>query len=51
MALTATRHPVLARYKVGFTKSGKILALDVDFYLNAGCTVDLSIGVSLVLDF
>jgi xanthine dehydrogenase/oxidase len=33
------------RSTVGFDKSGKILALDVDFYSNAGYTIDLSAAV------
>jgi xanthine dehydrogenase molybdopterin-binding subunit B len=31
-----TRHPFLATYKVGFTKQGKVTALEVDLYNNAG---------------
>jgi hypothetical protein len=34
--LAGTRHPFLATYKVGFTKQGKVTALDVDLYNNAG---------------
>ena len=46
MMMTGTRHPVLARYRVGVTAEGRLLALEVDFYLNAGSSLDLSIGVS-----
>ncbi|PVD25794.1 hypothetical protein C0Q70_13454 [Pomacea canaliculata] len=45
MMMTGTRHPVLGRYKVGFTSNGKILALEVDMYLNAGVSTDKTIGV------
>jgi hypothetical protein len=31
-----TRHPFLAKYKVGFTQQGKVTALEVDLYNNAG---------------
>ncbi|KAM6220493.1 xanthine dehydrogenase/oxidase [Rhynchocyon petersi] len=42
MLITGGRHPFLARYKVGFMKTGKIVALEVDHYSNAGNTMDLS---------
>ncbi|XP_075392187.1 xanthine dehydrogenase/oxidase [Tenrec ecaudatus] len=42
MLITGGRHPFLARYKVGFMKTGKIVALEVDHYSNAGNTLDLS---------
>lgn len=32
--------------QVGFTTNGKILALEVDMYLNAGASTDQTIGVS-----
>jgi xanthine dehydrogenase molybdopterin-binding subunit B len=31
-----TRHPFQATYKVGFTKDGRVTALDMDLYSNAG---------------
>ena len=46
MMMMGTRHPLLARYRVGVTSDGRILALHVDFYLNAGASADLSIEVS-----
>ena len=46
MMMTSTRHPFLARYRVGFASDGHILALHVDLYLNAGVSTDISIGVS-----
>ena len=39
------RHPFLGRYKVGFTETGKLTALEMDIYSNAGCTMDLSFSV------
>ncbi|XP_004451136.2 xanthine dehydrogenase/oxidase isoform X2 [Dasypus novemcinctus] len=42
MLITGGRHPFLARYKVGFMKTGKVVALEVDHYSNAGNTMDLS---------
>lgn len=33
--------------QVGFSKDGKIQALDIDLYANAGNTVDLSFAVSV----
>jgi xanthine dehydrogenase/oxidase len=45
MASTGTRHPYYAKYKVGFSKEGKLIALDVAMFSNAGCTQDLSINV------
>lgn len=45
MLITGGRHPFLARYKVGFMKTGRIVALEVDHYSNAGNTLDLSQNV------
>uniref|UniRef100_H0WGC0 Xanthine dehydrogenase/oxidase n=1 Tax=Otolemur garnettii TaxID=30611 RepID=H0WGC0_OTOGA len=42
MLITGGRHPFLARYKVGFMKTGKVVALEVDHFSNAGNTLDLS---------
>ncbi|KAL5009353.1 hypothetical protein ScPMuIL_014934 [Solemya velum] len=39
------RHPYLGKYRVGFTKEGKILAMEVDLYSNAGNSRDLSISI------
>ena len=36
---------VLLRVKVGFTKDGYLLALDMKLYSNAGNSVDLSLPV------
>ncbi|GAA5885066.1 hypothetical protein JCM6882_007215 [Rhodosporidiobolus microsporus] len=40
------RHPFLVNWKVGFTKEGKLTALDADFYANAGYSTDISGGVA-----
>ncbi|MEE6473682.1 hypothetical protein FKM82_010138 [Ascaphus truei] len=45
MLLTGGRHPFLGRYKVGFTRSGKVTAVDVSYYGNAGNSQDLSHGI------
>lgn len=45
MMMTGTRHPFMFRYKVGFMKSGKIEAVKIDIYNNAGYSIDLSISV------
>ncbi|KAG0623191.1 hypothetical protein M758_3G155300 [Ceratodon purpureus] len=42
MAITGQRHAFMAKYKVGFTKEGKVLALDIDMYNNGGNSLDLS---------
>ncbi|XP_023475059.2 xanthine dehydrogenase/oxidase isoform X1 [Equus caballus] len=45
MLITGGRHPFLARYKVGFMKTGRIVALEVNHYSNAGNTLDFSEAV------
>lgn len=45
MLMSGHRHPFMAKYKVGFSKEGKVKALDVDIYNNAGYTMDLSFSV------
>lgn len=42
MVSSGTRHPYLARYKVGFDNSGKVKVLEIDLYSNSGHTSDLS---------
>jgi xanthine dehydrogenase/oxidase len=42
---TGQRHPFLVDWKVGFTSEGKIVALQANLYVNAGCSLDLSGGV------
>lgn len=46
MIATGQRHPFLARYKVGVNKDGKLQALDLDVFNNAGWTFDLSTSVN-----
>ncbi|KAK7505492.1 hypothetical protein BaRGS_00003237 [Batillaria attramentaria] len=52
MMMSGTRHPFLGKYKIGFSSDGKILAYDVTYYSNAGCSVDLSFAVleNVVID-
>lgn len=45
MVTMGQRHPFLAYYKVGVNKDGKIRAVDLDIYSNAGWTFDLSTAV------
>ena len=45
MVASGGRHPFLARYKVGFSKDGKVIALDIKMYSNAGFSMDLSNAV------
>ncbi|KAG9349147.1 hypothetical protein JZ751_029470 [Albula glossodonta] len=42
MLITSGRHPFLGKYKVGFMNDGTILAADMTFYSNGGCTLDES---------
>jgi xanthine dehydrogenase large subunit len=42
MALTGKRHPMLARYNVGFDASGKLEALELKLYSDGGWSLDLS---------
>jgi xanthine dehydrogenase/oxidase len=42
MLLTGQRHPFQARWKVGVSSEGKLLALEVDVYDNAGFSQDMS---------
>ncbi|CAN6470060.1 unnamed protein product [Victoria cruziana] len=45
MLITGQRHSFLGKYKVGFTNEGKVLALDLEIYNNAGNSMDLSYAV------
>merc|ERR1712169_25868 len=45
MIMSGQRHPFLGRYKIGVNKDGKIQALDVDIFSNAGWSYDLSPAV------
>ncbi|XP_078138559.1 LOW QUALITY PROTEIN: xanthine dehydrogenase/oxidase, partial [Centroberyx gerrardi] len=45
MLITGGRHPFHGKYKVGFLSSGKVVALDVTYYSNAGNSMDLSLSI------
>ena len=45
MSITGQRHPFIGYYKAGFSREGKILALDVKLYSNGGNSLDLSMAV------
>ncbi|XP_058474050.1 aldehyde oxidase 6 isoform X2 [Solea solea] len=45
MLITGARHPVLGKYKVGFMNDGRIVAADLQYFTNAGNTVDESVSV------
>ncbi|XP_031414418.1 aldehyde oxidase 5 [Clupea harengus] len=42
MLITSGRHPFLGKYKVGFMRDGTVLAVDMIYYSNGGCTLDES---------
>jgi xanthine dehydrogenase molybdopterin-binding subunit B len=44
-----TRHPFLAKYRVGFTSGGQVTALDVELYNNVGegCSRTLHIPLAV----
>ncbi|XP_076442699.1 xanthine dehydrogenase/oxidase-like [Babylonia areolata] len=46
MMMTGTRHPFLGKYKMGLDATGKIMAYDAHFYMNVGCSMDLSYSVA-----
>ncbi|KAF4083783.1 hypothetical protein AMELA_G00121330 [Ameiurus melas] len=45
MLVTGGRHPFFGHYKVGFKKNGKVMALDVTYFSNAGNSMDLSLSI------
>ncbi|KAM9820644.1 xanthine dehydrogenase/oxidase [Neosynchiropus ocellatus] len=45
MLITGGRHPFYAKYKVGYMNDGKVVALEVSYYSNAGNSHDLSLSV------
>jgi xanthine dehydrogenase/oxidase len=45
MMITGQRHAFLGKYKVGFSEEGRVLALDLQIYNNAGNSLDLSLSV------
>ncbi|XP_071320850.1 aldehyde oxidase 5 isoform X2 [Trachinotus anak] len=42
MLITSGRHPFLGKYKVGYNSDGTIIAADIIYYSNGGCTLDES---------
>uniref|UniRef100_A0A673CNW7 FAD-binding PCMH-type domain-containing protein n=1 Tax=Sphaeramia orbicularis TaxID=375764 RepID=A0A673CNW7_9TELE len=50
MLITGGRHPVVGKYKVGFMNDGRIIAADIQFYTNAGNTIDESVLILLHMD-
>ncbi len=45
MCYTGKRHPFKILYKAGFTKDGRLTAVDLKIYSNGGCSTDLSFAV------
>ncbi|MEA2492054.1 MAG: xanthine dehydrogenase large subunit [Acidobacteriota bacterium] len=45
MHVTGKRHPFRNRYRAGFTRTGELVALDVDLYSDGGAYADLSPAV------
>ncbi|MCA9835674.1 MAG: xanthine dehydrogenase molybdopterin binding subunit [Trueperaceae bacterium] len=45
MQISGKRHPMLGKYRVGFSKTGKLEALDLDIYSDGGYSTDLSQAV------
>ncbi|KAF9115602.1 hypothetical protein BGX27_007181 [Mortierella sp. AM989] len=45
MVMSGQRHPFLGKWKVGLDENNKFVALDVQLYLNAGWTCDVSPAV------
>ncbi|XP_049628874.1 aldehyde oxidase 2-like [Suncus etruscus] len=48
MLITGGRHPLFGKYKVGFMNNGRIKALDIECFVNGGCTLDDS---ELLIEF
>ncbi|XP_054978420.1 aldehyde oxidase 2 [Sorex araneus] len=48
MLITGGRHPLFGKYKVGFMNSGRIKALDIECFVNGGCSLDES---ELLIEF
>uniref|UniRef100_A0A7M4FWP6 Aldehyde oxidase 3-like n=1 Tax=Crocodylus porosus TaxID=8502 RepID=A0A7M4FWP6_CROPO len=48
MLIVGNRHPFFGKYKVGFMNDGRIVAADIQAYINAGCTPDES---EMVIEF
>uniref|UniRef100_A0A674F2S0 xanthine dehydrogenase n=1 Tax=Salmo trutta TaxID=8032 RepID=A0A674F2S0_SALTR len=48
MLITSGRHPFLGKYKVGYNNDGTIMAADITYYSNGGCTLNESSVVTLL---
>ncbi len=46
MIMTGKRHDFRVRYDMGFDRSGRLKAVDVEFLARCGCSADLSLGVN-----
>uniref|UniRef100_A0A8C1ND72 xanthine dehydrogenase n=1 Tax=Cyprinus carpio TaxID=7962 RepID=A0A8C1ND72_CYPCA len=45
MLVTGGRHPFFGHYKVGYMNNGRVMALEVTLYSNAGNSLDLSLAL------
>ncbi|KAK6189693.1 hypothetical protein SNE40_001693 [Patella caerulea] len=45
IVMTGTRHPITAKYKVGFSSEGRISSLDLNIYANCGNAPDVSYAI------
>ena len=45
MVMTGKRHPYSSDFKIGITKDGRILGLEVRYYQNSGASIDLSLAI------
>ncbi|KAI8927171.1 molybdopterin binding aldehyde oxidase/xanthine dehydrogenase [Entophlyctis helioformis] len=45
MAISGTRHPFAANYKIGFTSQGKLISAEIDVFSNGGFSMDLSLPI------
>jgi xanthine dehydrogenase large subunit len=46
MIMTGKRHDFRVNYDVGFDRTGRLKAVDVEFLSRCGCSADLSLGVN-----
>jgi len=46
MAITGKRHPFLARFDVGFTPDGRVLAVKAELFADGGWSLDLSRAIA-----
>jgi xanthine dehydrogenase large subunit len=46
MIMTGKRHDFRVNYEVGYDKTGRLKAVDVEFLSRCGCSADLSLGVN-----